>query len=495
MTSIISPLHPLPCRGIAGVMLIGIVLAGSPGVATPRFTLNIDAADKALKENLPPSYREDPLGTAEREAGQAREARQRLRDAKLRAETQEVVAPLEADRQRWRELYAESAEIHKEFAERRAELDEELARVIDLAKQDEPLHAWAKFLQVVSLTLALAQEFVPESPPPETTATGQTPPETAPANQTPTDSTPPQDGWHMREQYQGTIEVCKDGTCRLIEMQQVIREATEPLADVKEAAQMRSQLRQIAAGLPPLRCDLGGDRCRPLDTGSVTAIVPADLSPVVPPPGRPALPPKRGRTDTLTTIPPSVVPPPGRPALPPPSTTPPLEKQVFSLLADLTPGLGFGKSVVELVSGKDPVTDELVSKPMALVGLAGSVIPGGKPLIKIVTRGGKHIKGPRALRHYTNRKGSNAIAKEGVIKADKRNTVFVVPARERVLSRADAEDALGLRPGRGRDYVVFEAPKGTQVKEVYNPVTRRKEWKISGDIRLDPKRAEVVQRD
>lgn len=66
-----------------------------------------------------------------------------------------MVAPLEADRQRWRELDAELAERRKELDERRKELDEELARVIDQAKRDAPLHAWAKFLQLVALTLSL----------------------------------------------------------------------------------------------------------------------------------------------------------------------------------------------------------------------------------------------------------------------------------------------------------------------------------------------------
>ena len=162
---------------------------------------------------------------------------------------------------------------------------------------------------------------------------------------------------------------------------------------------------------------------------------------------------------------------------------------------DLAPGSGSVKSVVEMVSGKDPVTSEQVSKTVAVAGFAGSVIPGGKYLIKIVTCGGKYIKGSRAFRHYTSRKGSNAIAKQGVIEANEQNTVYAVRTRERVWSRADAEDTLGLKQGRGRDYVEFELPKGIRAEEAYNPVIQRKEWKISGDIRLDPKRAVVVQRD
>jgi hypothetical protein len=49
-----------------------------------------------------------------------------------------------------------------------------------------------------------------------------------------------------------------------------------------------------------------------------------------------------------------------------------------SLLADITPGVGTVKAVIELATGEDPLTGEEKSRIAAAVGVALSFIPGGR---------------------------------------------------------------------------------------------------------------------
>ena len=59
-----------------------------------------------------------------------------------------------------------------------------------------------------------------------------------------------------------------------------------------------------------------------------------------------------------------------------------LERKLLSLALDFTPIVGTGKSIEELISGKDAITDEEISRWLAAGGILLSFIPFGKALIK-----------------------------------------------------------------------------------------------------------------
>ncbi|WP_433391982.1 polymorphic toxin-type HINT domain-containing protein [Micromonospora sp. KLBMP9576] len=85
------------------------------------------------------------------------------------------------------------------------------------------------------------------------------------------------------------------------------------------------------------------------------------------------------------------------------------------------------------------------------------------------------------MRHYTNSKGAAAIVDSGVIKASDQNKVFLVPARGRPMSPRDAESTLGIRPGRGRKVLEFDAP-ASRVYSRKNPTMGIVEWVADGDL-------------
>ncbi|WP_315315145.1 HYD1 signature containing ADP-ribosyltransferase family protein, partial [Pantoea vagans] len=87
------------------------------------------------------------------------------------------------------------------------------------------------------------------------------------------------------------------------------------------------------------------------------------------------------------------------------------------------------------------------------------------------------------VRHYTNRKGSNAIDESGKIKAYDNNRVYVEPAKNKPLSRLDAEEKYQIGRGRGRDYVETDVPNH-QLEWVTNPKYHTQELTVKGDIEL-----------
>ena len=71
---------------------------------------------------------------------------------------------------------------------------------------------------------------------------------------------------------------------------------------------------------------------------------------------------------------------------------PELKRVVTSFVADFLPFVGTGKSLYELVAGVDPITGEEVGRVWAAVGLLGSFVPGGKGVVRGVSRLGKATK-------------------------------------------------------------------------------------------------------
>jgi RHS repeat-associated protein len=85
------------------------------------------------------------------------------------------------------------------------------------------------------------------------------------------------------------------------------------------------------------------------------------------------------------------------------------------------------------------------------------------------------------MRHYTNAKGAAGIQDSGIIKATDQNKVFLLRAKGKILSPADAEDTLGIGKGRGRKVLDFDVPV-SRVYERYNPTMGINEWVADGDL-------------
>ncbi|MGQ6211059.1 RHS repeat-associated core domain-containing protein, partial [Serratia sp. IR-2025] len=87
------------------------------------------------------------------------------------------------------------------------------------------------------------------------------------------------------------------------------------------------------------------------------------------------------------------------------------------------------------------------------------------------------------VRHYTNRKGSNAIEESGVIKAQDNGRVYVEPANKKPMSQVQAENKYQIKPGRGRDYVETDVPN-SQLEWITNPRYHTQELTVKGDVPL-----------
>ena len=95
------------------------------------------------------------------------------------------------------------------------------------------------------------------------------------------------------------------------------------------------------------------------------------------------------------------------------------------------------------------------------------------------------------IRHYTNRKGSNAIAEDEVIRAGEHNRVYAELASRKPLSPTQAEAFHQIPRGRGRDYVETDVPT-ERIEWIKNPRHGRFELTVEGDLPLI--NAEVVRR-
>lgn len=111
-----------------------------------------------------------------------------------------------------------------------------------------------------------------------------------------------------------------------------------------------------------------------------------------------------------------------------------------------------------------------------------AVITGLAPGLGIASVVGRVRKMVR-LRHFTNSRGLKGIQQSGVIRPGDKGRVFAVPARGKPGSPRDVERALGLLPGRGRNYVEFNASPG-EFEIITNPSTGAREFQFRGDVVL-----------
>jgi hypothetical protein len=84
----------------------------------------------------------------------------------------------------------------------------------------------------------------------------------------------------------------------------------------------------------------------------------------------------------------------------------------------------------------------------------------------------------------TNRKGSDGIDAEQIIRARDNNRVYVERADRKPLSQLEAEEKYQLKPGRGRDYVETDVPSSS-LEVVKIPRYGAPELTVKGDLPLN----------
>ncbi len=426
--------------------LLGIMLAVAPGINPVAVAQDITYDNFDVEEFR---YSYDQVTPPDITTEDILRFERALEDAIRGTETQEVADKLKAAAEHWRSLSKQ--------------LDEELEAVARQERRDAKVRSVATFFHLVAAAASVVDAFASKAP--------------TPADQAPTDSTPSPAGLHtpaglhIQEQYQRTINFCEDGTCQPIEIQQmkmesIINEAIMPSGGAEDSAihHMRSKLNQSADKFPSVLCDLGGERCAPLNVPTVR--------PVATSPGAPS-----------STPSPRII--------EPPSSSLKEQKSLFEAVKPfLRPAASFGadallgtpKSVIEVVTGKDPITGEQVSKGLAALGIVAGVVPGGKAVLKGT---GKIFR----FRHYTNRRGAREIESQGVIKGGSKNKVYaerVAGSTKKPLSRIEAQETYGLKQGRGSHRVEFDLPPNKTASKQYNRQTKAYEWTIEGDVRLGP---------
>ena len=394
-------------------------------------------------------------------------ADQKARDDKRQGRVDELRRLLARDRQEWQEL--------------RGQLDRELdAAILQANRQaavDAALGAWSTFFRLVSTAAFAAQKYAqkPAGAGESTSAAGNGP-----------------DGTQVGERYQlevKEVEIWKDGVRWEIKSEKLLHEVFGPESGAKNPAirQRVLELRQIASRLPqlpPIRiCDSVVPGCIAVPGA---ALPPSSFqeSPHPSPVEQPAVP------EIFATLPFNALDVPGAPSGPSGG------QRLLSALVDLAPFAGTAKGFAEFASGKDPFTDEEVSRPLAAVGIMAGTLPGGKLVIRVVKGSPKKaiIKGVRALRHYTSRGGSKGMAEDGVIRAGEDGLVYAVRASKPVWDPATARNKLRLSGDKGIDYVELELSPNKPFTTRIHKVTGEEEIVILGDIRLDPDRSVIIQR-
>lgn len=206
-----------------------------------------------------------------------------------------------------------------------------------------------------------------------------------------------------------------------------------------------------------------------------------------------------------------------------------------SLAADFTPVVGEAKSFLELVTGRDPVTGEDVSRMLALAGIipvAGPKIKAGLKLVKI---SGKHLKASGKLRnrygdffvvlkeenvsklrkveidnqanikidiigrgkkefkngyaHFTSKSGANGIAKEGGIKArkypDGSKKVHMLKSDSNVLSRSQLDIARMVGKHKDDARAVIVTKPGNRLIDETGLKSGAIEYRFDGNVGLE----------
>jgi HYD1 signature containing ADP-ribosyltransferase len=129
--------------------------------------------------------------------------------------------------------------------------------------------------------------------------------------------------------------------------------------------------------------------------------------------------------------------------------------------------LGVGAALKESATG--------ILNPAKTVAKAGKLVTA----LEKSRKAADASKGATRVRHYTNRKGSDGIEADGVIRARDNSRVYVERADRKPLSQVKAEKKYQLARGRGRDYVETDVPNSS-LEMVKNPRYGTPELTVKG---------------
>ena len=87
------------------------------------------------------------------------------------------------------------------------------------------------------------------------------------------------------------------------------------------------------------------------------------------------------------------------------------------------------------------------------------------------------------VRHYTRRSSKENILIDGRIVARDQNKVFVERAYAKPLAPRDVESRYFLLRGKGGAFVEFDVTE-VELRAQHNPLTRREEFYVRGDVLL-----------
>nr|WP_269433713.1 HYD1 signature containing ADP-ribosyltransferase family protein [Rheinheimera sp. EpRS3] len=127
----------------------------------------------------------------------------------------------------------------------------------------------------------------------------------------------------------------------------------------------------------------------------------------------------------------------------------------------------------------------------SMAGIVGKKVKGVGKIGESIADGVTDLT--ERVRHFTNNKGLEGIRESQVIKASDQNSVFTERARGKPGSPRDVEQRLGIGPGRGRNYVEFDASP-SEFKVIKNPVTGATERVFNGNVDLPGRNATFIKR-
>ena len=257
--------------------------------------------------------------------------------------------------ERWEELLEEMNQLY--------------AAEIQRAQHDAQIDRLSQLLRVGSQTVRLAASYQEWHATQEPGTKEHVQPETGPEPRGQSDSI------HTREYYERIQESCKNEECKIIDSRRIFREMRQPLEEGRHRplGQMDGHLDRVFENEQPSTiCD--GTVCIPVSNDKAEELL--------------STPPIAEKADPSVSAPAifqslsnAYQAPIGEDEARA-QANPSASERVFSAALDFWGPTAFPKGVVEVLSGKDPVTGEEVSRVVSGVGILVTPIPGGKVLLK-----------------------------------------------------------------------------------------------------------------
>ena len=341
----------------------------------------------------------------------------------------------QGDRERQLEAFTkEFTRQHEQWEKLLQAMNQRYAEEIEKARKDADIDKLSQFLRFTSQAVTLVASYQ------EWRTRQQLRSKKKPGPNAGRDLERRSDGVHVREYYERIERSCKSEDCKIIDMRRVLREKHIPRVDSENLSfnQMDTQVNQLFQHRPPsVICD--GTLCLPLTEGKVEELLSIPTTSTMD--GGGEIPTPEIFESLSSTYPDSIGKDTGRGPVQAPAA-----KKIFSVAMDFWGPTAFPKSVVEVVTGRDPVTGEEVGRVVSGVGILVTPIPGGKVLLKRIPP--RHVwkTGLRKL-------GGKWIAKR------KLNRIFLNPGKLSGKTPIDVQKDLGILP---KDWITTPLGQGGQ---------------------------------